>query len=153
MNLGVLQTNCGKFKMSCQHNTGWQSVMSIYVRGLGMVKPVHAQHLLSQGSCKPVPHSWERRGGGSSKQLHFSLFQQLVPLHRPDFSASRAGGWHSVPRAAEAPLQSPSVTSTSREPALNPREGLHCSLMPVQQQYQKVRTDSSQKKISMAYEI
>lgn len=58
MNLSVLQTNCGKFKMSRQHNTEWQCVMSVYARGLGMAEPVHAQHLLSpdwlQNSLKHV---------------------------------------------------------------------------------------------------
>lgn len=52
----------------------------------------------SKAGCKPVPHRWERTGGGSSKKLHLSLFQQLVPLHRPGSSASRARGWRPVPK-------------------------------------------------------
>lgn len=153
MNLGVLQTNCGKFKMSCQRNTGWQSVMSIYVRGLGMVKPVHAQHLLFQGSLQTVPLRWERRGGGSSKQLHSVFFSSLSHSTGQTLLPPELGAGVLSPRAAEASLQSPSVTATSREPALNLRERLQGSLMCVQQQYQKVKTDSSQKKISMACEI
>lgn len=34
MNLSVLQTNCGKFKMSRQRNTEWQCVMSIMSEAL-----------------------------------------------------------------------------------------------------------------------
>lgn len=56
----------------------------------------------SKAGCEPVPVSWERRGGGSLRQLHFSLFQQLVPLHRPGSSASRARGWLLSPSAAES---------------------------------------------------
>lgn len=80
-----------------------------------------------------------------SSSLSHSTGQTLLP---PELGAGVPS-----PSAAEASLQSPSVTSSSREPALNLREGLHCSLMCVQQQYQKVKTDSSQKKISMACEI
>lgn len=118
-----------------------------------MVKPVHAQHLLFQGSL----HTSSTQLGKERRRLFqaasLQSFQQLVPLLRPGSSASRARGWRLSPRAAEASLQSPSVTSTSREPALNLRERLQGSLMCVQQQYQKVKTDSSQKKISMACEI
>lgn len=95
-------------------------------------------------------------GKGEEEALPSSFpqcFSAAWPIHRPDSSASRARGCVLSPRAAEASLQSPSVTSTSREPALNLRERLQGSLMCVQQQYQKVKTDSSQKKISMACEI
>lgn len=153
MNLGVLQTNCGKFKMSCQHNTGWQSVMSVYVRGLGMVKPVHAQHLLFQGRLQTSSTQVGKDRRRLFQVASLQSFSAACPTPQARLFASRARGWHPVPSAAEASLQSPSVPSASREPALNLRERLQCSLISAQQQYQKVKTDSSQKKISTACEI
>lgn len=105
-------------------------------------QPANQFHSGGKGEEEAVPSSFTSVFFSS---LSHSTGQTLLP---PELGAGVLS-----PRAAEASLQSPSVTSTSREPALNLRERLQGSLMCVQQQYQKVKTDSSQKKISMACEI
>lgn len=158
MNLSVLQTNCGKFKMSCQHNTEWQCVMSIYVRGLGMVKPVHAQHLLFQDRLQ---NSLKRVLKESSRFFQVALLQS--------FSADRP-----TPQATTLLTSERStflvflsvrkccrdficrvLLSHKHQGTLDWTLGkdLYIPWCVFSSNIKKVKTDSSQKKISMACEI